>query len=146
MIRSVRGNIPVVHFCFAGSRPAMTMLAVAPPRTTALLINLRGATLVLPIAIDKTNSPSHRPLPKRRSTLRCSTEIPIASDAPPRPTSRGFLPWRFADVGPRARGATFMGPTSENLHKLGSGQPVTRPRLAKATEKNYLRTHTQPLS
>ena len=65
MIRSVCGDIPVVHFCFAGSRPAMTMLAVAPPRTTALLINIRGARLILPIAIDKTNSPSNRPLPKK---------------------------------------------------------------------------------
>jgi hypothetical protein len=27
----------------------------------------------------------------------------------PSQTSRGFLPWRFADAGPRVRGATFMG-------------------------------------
>src|SRR5258708_38180329 len=29
-----------------------------------------------------------------------SRQIPIASDAPPRHTSRGFLHWRFADAGP----------------------------------------------
>ena len=49
----VRGDIPVLHFCFAGSRPAMTMLAVAPPWTTASSINLRCATPVLPIAIGR---------------------------------------------------------------------------------------------
>src|SRR5882672_5827767 len=49
---------------------------------------------------------------------RDSRQIPIASDAPPRHTSRGFLPWRFADAGPGARRSTFMGPASANLHKL----------------------------
>jgi hypothetical protein len=36
-------------------------------------------------------------------------EIPIASDAHPLHTSRGFLPWRFAYAGPRVRRATIMG-------------------------------------
>ena len=60
-------------------------------------------------SLDRLNS-NHTPHPRhsnphspRRATLR----------AP----SRGFLPWRFADAGPRARGATVMGPASENLHK-----------------------------
>src|ERR1019366_1012671 len=44
-----------------------------------------------------------------------SRQIPIASDAPPRHTSRGFLHWRFAYAGPGARRTTFMGPASENL-------------------------------
>jgi hypothetical protein len=57
-----------------------------------------------------------------------STAIPIASDAPPRPVSRGFLPWRFADAGPGARGTTIMGPASENLHRNGPGDP-NAPRL-----------------
>jgi len=42
-----------------------------------------------PRSTKQTRRPIDR-FPKRRSTLRCSTEIPIASDAPPRPTSRGF--------------------------------------------------------
>jgi hypothetical protein len=46
-----------------------------------------------------------------------SAEIPIASDAPPRHASRGFLPWRFAYAGPGARRPTVMGPASENLHR-----------------------------
>src|SRR5712675_2027405 len=46
-----------------------------------------------------------------------SRQIPIASDAPPRHTSRGFLHWRFAYAGPGARRATIMGPASANLHK-----------------------------
>src|SRR5664280_1669078 len=45
-----------------------------------------------------------------------SRQIPIASDAPPRHTSRGFLHWRFAYAGPGARRSTFMGPASANLH------------------------------
>jgi len=98
----------------------MTMLAVAPPWTTASSINLRRATPVRPIAIGRLNSPPFQPLPKevlnppRQQTA--SAEIPIASDAPPRHTPRGFLPWRFAYAGPSARGATIMGPPSANLH------------------------------
>ncbi len=38
-----------------------------------------------------------------------SRQIPIACDAPSRQTSRGFLPWRFADAGPGVRGAVIMG-------------------------------------
>src|SRR5882757_1587285 len=38
-----------------------------------------------------------------------SRQIPIACDAPSRSTSRGFLPWRFADAGPGVRGAVIMG-------------------------------------
>ena len=45
------------------------------------------------------------------------TQIPIAHAAPPTYPSRGFLPWRFADAGPGVRGATVMGPASENLHQ-----------------------------
>src|SRR5882672_9373781 len=37
-----------------------------------------------------------------------SRQIPIASDAPSRPTSRGFLPWRFADAGPGVRCTTII--------------------------------------
>src|ERR1700730_11325521 len=52
-----------------------------------------------------------------------SRQIPIASDARPFHTSRGFLHWRFAYAGPhRARRTTFMGPASANLHKTRSLQ------------------------
>src|SRR5229473_532715 len=57
-----------------------------------------------------------------------SRQIPIASDAPPRHTSRGFLHWRFAYAGPGVRGTIIMGPASANLHKTGSrGAPSLRP-------------------
>ena len=48
-----------------------------------------------------------------------SRQIPIASDAAPRPTSRGFLPWRFAYAGPGVCRTTIMGPASANLHSNG---------------------------
>jgi hypothetical protein len=35
------------------------------------------------------------------------------------PASRGFLPLEVCGRRPRARGAIFMGPASENLHKSG---------------------------
>src|ERR1700692_2904367 len=112
------------HFYCAGSRSAMTRLAVAPPWTTALSVNLRRATPILPIAIGQPSSPPLRPLPKEAINaprpLTASAEVPIAADALLRHSSRGFLPWRFADAGPGVRGATFMGPASENLHITGS--------------------------
>ncbi len=40
MIKSVRGNIPVLHLCFAGSRPAMIMLALAPPSIAVVSFDL----------------------------------------------------------------------------------------------------------
>jgi hypothetical protein len=99
------------------------MLALAPPRIAIASFNLRRLTPVLPIAIGRPNPSPHRPLPKEAVNARrlqtAAAEIPIAPDAPPRPTSRGFLPWRFADAGPRVRRATFMGPASENLHRNG---------------------------
>jgi len=91
----------------------MTMLAVAPPWTTASSINLCCATPVLPVAIGQLSSPPLRPLPKELLNARgqqiTSAENPIASDALLRPTSRGFLPWRFADAGPGVRGTIIMG-------------------------------------
>src|SRR5712672_525378 len=50
-----------------------------------------------------THSQSSCHIAKVVLTLRHdSRQIPIASDAPPRHTSRGFLPWRFAYAGPGA--------------------------------------------
>ena len=100
----------------------MTMLAVAPPWTTASTSNLRRTTSVLPITIVPPSSPPLRPLPKqpvnapRQQTA--SPEISIASDAPPCPMSRGFPPWRFADAGPRNPWRRHHGPASENLHSM----------------------------
>ena len=91
----------------------MTMLALAPPRIAISSFNLRRLTLGLPIAIGPPNPSPHRPLPKEAVNARrprtAAAEIPIASDAPPRHTSRGFLPWRFAYAGPGVRRATIMG-------------------------------------
>src|SRR5450756_436140 len=58
-----------------------------------------------------------------------SCQIPIASDASPRHTSRGFLHWRFAYAGPGARRSTFMGPASANLHKPGSHHSTNLHRI-----------------
>jgi hypothetical protein len=115
--------IPVLQFCFAGSRPAMPMLALAPPRTAIPSFNLRHLTPVLPIAIGRPGPSPHRPRPKQAvNACRLQTaaaEIPIASDALPRHTSRGFLHWRFAYAGPGVRGAVSVGPASANLHIFG---------------------------
>ena len=79
----------------------------------SLSINLRCATPLLPIVIDRPSPPLHRPLPNEAINApqqqTASAEIPIASDAPLRHISRGFLPCRFADAGPAARGAVIMG-------------------------------------
>jgi hypothetical protein len=42
-------------------------------------------------------------------------------------STRGFLPWRLSDAGPRARGTFREGPASETLHTNGScctGRPT----------------------
>src|SRR5258708_29968653 len=101
----------------------MTMLAVAPPWTTVSSSNLRRTTSVLPIAIDRPSSSLPKKAVNARRQQTASAEISIASDAPQCPTSRGFLPWRFADAGPGVRGAVIMGPASENLHISGSVGP-----------------------
>src|SRR4029077_8391279 len=89
-----------------------------------LSFDLRCATPVPSILIGRSGSSPLQSLPSQAFNApwqhTASTAIPIASDAPPRPVSRGFLPWRFADAGPGARGTSFMGPASENLHNSGS--------------------------
>jgi hypothetical protein len=115
--------MPRLHFCFVGSRPAMTVLAWI----AVLPFDLRGAPPVLLITIGRPGSSPPRSLPKRAFNAvpqqTASAEIPIASDAHPRHTSRGFLPWRFAYAGPRVRRATVMGPPSANLHRTGPHMP-----------------------
>jgi hypothetical protein len=112
--------MPRLHFCFVGSRPAMTVLAWI----AVLPFDLRCAPPVLPITIGRPGSSPPRSLPKRDFNAipqqTATAEIPIASsDAHPRHTSRGFLPCRFAYAGPRVRRATVVGPPSANLHKSG---------------------------
>src|SRR6202051_4301264 len=81
------------------------MLVLAPARIAISSFNLRRSTPVLPIVIGRPNPSPHRPLPKDAVNARrlqtAAPEIPIASDAPSRHTSRGFLPWRFAYAGPQ---------------------------------------------
>jgi len=52
-------------------------------------------------------------------------QIPIARAEQLNSISRGFLPWRFSDAGPRVYGAVITGPASENLHRTGNSQPYS---------------------
>ena len=78
---------------------------------------------VLPIATGRPGSSPPRSLSKqslnapRRQTA--DAKIPIASDARPHQTSRGFLPWKFGTPASRVRRSTIMGPPSANLHDRG---------------------------
>jgi hypothetical protein len=97
----------------------MTMLAVALLTTVAVSFHLRRATPILPLAIARPAS-SHpqslaekAPNPPRQQTA--NAEIPIASDARPPHTSRGFLLWRFAYAGPRC--------APPHLHGAGIRKP-----------------------
>ena len=118
MIRSVDATPSAALRC-AGYRSAMTMLAVALLTTVAVSFHLRRATPILPLAIDRPassrpRSPAEKaPNPPRQQTA--NAEIPIASDARPLHTSRGFLPWRFAYAGPRC--------TPRHRHGAGIRKP-----------------------
>jgi hypothetical protein len=123
--RSPRRKIAREHFCFAGCRPAIIRLALTPSWIPIASFDLRSATPVLTIAIRRPGSSPSRSIPKQAFQQTAAAEIPIASDARSLHTSRGFLPWRFADAGPGVRRTTFMGPASANLHRLGhSGATV----------------------
>src|ERR1700681_661950 len=71
--------------------------------------HLPRPTPILPLAIGRPASAHPRspaePVPNPHGQKTASAQIPIAPDAPPRHTSRGFLPWRFAYAGPRLRAA-----------------------------------------
>src|ERR1700723_4775621 len=96
------------------------MLALAPPSIAVVSFNLRCPTPIPHVQTGRPGSSLHRSRSKQAFDAphqqTASVEIPIASDARPRHTFRGFLPWRFAYVGPSVRRATFMGPPSANLH------------------------------
>jgi len=109
----------------------MIVLALAPPSIAVVSFDLRCPTLIPKVETGRPGSSLHPSRSKqafnapRRHTP--SFEIPIASDARPRQTSRGFLPWRFADAGSGVRRATSIGPASANLHR--SGRPSAVPKL-----------------
>ena len=83
----------------------MIMLALAPSSIAVVSSDHRGATPIPPVATGRSASSLHRSRSKQAfNALRqqtASVEIPIAVDARPRHTSRGFLLWRFAYAGPR---------------------------------------------
>ena len=70
----------------------MIRLALTPSWIPIASFDLRSATPVLPIAIGR---PPSRSIPKQAFQQTAGAEIPIASDAPPHHTSRGFLVWGF---------------------------------------------------
>src|ERR1700688_4559586 len=99
----------------------MIMLALALPSIAVVSLDHHCPTPIPHLATGRPGSSLHRSPSKQAFNAprqqTASVEIPIASDARPRHTSRGFLPWRFAYAGPGVRGATIMGPASANLHK-----------------------------
>src|SRR5882672_964617 len=105
----------------------MIRLALAQPGTAVLSFDLCCATPVLPVATGRQCSPPRRLLP--RETINAprqqaaSVQIPIASDAQLRHTSRGFLLWRFAYAGPTCpprhhHGAAIRKPSHKRTHAL----------------------------
>ena len=76
-------------------------------------LGARAGRRHLAVAIGRPDSSPPRSLPKQAFNAprqqTASAEIPIASDARPHQTCRGFLPRRFAYAGPGVRRATFMG-------------------------------------
>src|SRR5277367_881129 len=99
------------------------MLALALPSIAVVSLDHHCPTPIPHLATGRPGSSLHRSPSKQAFNAprqqTASVEIPIASDARPRHTSRGFLPWRFAYAGPGVRGATIMGPASANLHRSG---------------------------
>ena len=124
----IRSGSDATSQCCTSAAPAsaqqLTMLAVALLTTIAVSFHFRRATPVLPLAIDRPASSHPRSPAEKAANLprqkTGSVQIPIAPDAPPRHILRGFLPWRFADAGPRNPWRRHHGPASENLHKPGS--------------------------
>ena len=76
------------------------MLALAPSSIAVVSSDHRGATPIPPVATGRSASSLHRSRSKQAfNALRqqtASVEIPIAVDARPRHTSRGFLVWALS--------------------------------------------------
>jgi hypothetical protein len=81
MIKPVHDDIPVLQFYFAGSRPATTRLAAAPPWTHRLVDQspLRDARSCLSRSVDRVRHTCTR-FPNRRSIHLSNT--PSASKSP----------------------------------------------------------------
>src|SRR5260221_13060038 len=101
----------------------MIRLALAQPGTAVLSFDLCCATPVLPVATGRQCSPPRRLLHREAINAprqqAASVQIPIASDAQLRHTSRGFL-GGLRTPAPPVRRATIIGPPSANLHSTGS--------------------------
>src|SRR6266436_3505591 len=54
-------------------------------------------------------------------------QIPIASAAPPPPTSRDFVPWRFSDAGHHSAWMISSSRRPRNLHTTGLMHRSKRP-------------------
>lgn len=131
----MRGKIIRLPVCFVGSRPAMIMLALAPSSIAVVSSDHRGATPIPPVATGRSASSLHRSRSKQAfNALRqqtASVEIPIAVDARPRHTSRGFLLWRFAYAGPRCsprhhHGAGIRKPSQKQSFTVGDSSALNR--------------------
>ena len=101
----------------------MIMLALALPSIAVVSFDHRCATPIPHVVTGRPGSSPHRSYSKQASNAprqqTASIEIPIASDAPPRHTSRGFLVWalsrrRFN----RAIGRRIFFPLSVSLFDL----------------------------
>jgi hypothetical protein len=102
------------------------MLAVVLRMIVVVSFHLRRATPILPLAIDRPasshpRSPAEKP-PNSPRQQTANAEIPIASDARPPHTSRGFLLWRFAYADPRR--------APRHLHGAGIRKPCMGPSLS----------------
>ena len=108
MIKAVRGNISVSFRRLSTSDHARRCGNWA----TALFNNLRARRRFCRSrparSIPPTFSLASQNRPNQPRIQTAQREIPIASDAPPRPTSRGFLVWGFFCQGVRQSGKSFV--------------------------------------
>src|SRR5260370_26585818 len=78
-----------------------------PPATTT---TPRPCLPIAPTLVRGRIGPRPAPHPQRSNRHRLHGTVGALS-------SRGFLPWRLADAGPRARGNVRDGPASATLHR-----------------------------
>src|SRR5882672_12627344 len=113
----------------------MIRFALAQPATAVVSFDLCCATPVLPVATGRQCSPPRRLLPREAiippRQQAASVQIPIASDAPLRHTSRGFLLWRFAYAGPTCPPRHHQGAA---IRKPSQERPLTCARLEAVAE------------
>jgi hypothetical protein len=103
----------------------MTRLDLVPPWIAVLSFDLHCEMPLLPFAAGRSGSWPFDPFPNKRSihiaNRNAKAEIPIAFDARPLSTSRGFLPRRFAYAGPSCaprhlHGAAIRKPSQERKY------------------------------